>query len=356
MLKLEYKEYTLDFKFEAGTSRGILTNHSIVLLKLYDSDHPNVYGLGEAAPLKNLSPETVDEVIEVMRELQEALRAVSMPIDAEEMYHTVDELVLKKLPSLKFGLETAFLDLMNGGVRKLFDNAFSQGTALIPINGLIWMGKAEFMKQQIEEKLAAGFKCIKVKIGAIDFEKELELLEMLRSVSDELVIRVDANGAFATNEVFKKLGDLGPFQLHSIEQPIMAGQIEAMQLICKRSPVPVALDEELIGEMDKYQKQELLKIIHPQYIILKPTLLGGFRETLEWIQIAESMNIGWWLTSALESNVGLNAIAQFAGNFPENGYQGLGTGQIYHNNFESPLELNGSSLGYKHSKSWRVEF
>lgn len=356
MLKLEYKEYTLDFKFEAGTSRGILTRHHIVLLKVYDSAKSGVFGLGEAAPLQNLSPDTVEEVLEAMKELQEALRGTPLPAGEEEVYQLVGRLVSKELPSLKFGLEMALMDLINGGKRLLFDNAFSQGVKDIPINGLVWMGTPEFMKRQIEEKLAAGFKCIKVKIGAIDFEKELELLEMLRDVSDELMIRVDANGAFPTSEVFKKLSDLAPFQLHSIEQPIMAGQIEAMQLICRRSPVPVALDEELIGPMDRSQKQELLKLIRPQYIILKPTLLGGFRETLEWISIADSMGIGWWLTSALESNLGLNAIAQFAGNFRNQGYQGLGTGQLYHNNLESPLELNGPFLGYNREKQWGTLF
>ncbi|VXD15837.1 o-succinylbenzoate synthase [Marinoscillum sp. 108] len=356
MLKLEYRDYTLDFKFEAGTSRGILKDHPIVLLKIYDSEHSEVYGLGEAAPLHNLSPEKVEDVKEALAALSPKLKSIPMPDSEEEVFGLVSRLVLPTLPSLRMALETAFLDLINGGRRLIFNNDFYRGISAIPINGLIWMGAEDAMREQIAGKLSAGFKCIKMKIGAIDFEQELSLLRFLRAHDPDLIIRVDANGAFATDEVFSRLSQLEELGIHSIEQPIMAGQHEAMQLLCKRSPVPIALDEELIGVNEYSQKQELLKFIRPQYIILKPTLLGGFGATLEWISLAEQQGIGWWLTSALESNISLNAIAQFAGRFPSVGYQGLGTGQLYHNNIDSPLEIAGAFLGYNQERTWMNVF
>lgn len=356
MLKLEYREYTLDFKFEAGTSRGILNHHRVVLLKVYDQSSPGVYGLGEAAPLVNLSPERVEDVLEQLVDVAGQLQKMGMPYTEEEVFRAVDALVPPSLPSLRMGMECCLLDLMHGGRRVLFENDFSKGVSDIPINGLIWMGDYSTMEQQIDEKLAAGYKCIKMKIGAMDFGQELRLLAALRERSDQLVIRVDANGAFPTDTVFRQLTQLEPFGIHSIEQPIMAGQPEAMQLLCKLSKVPIALDEELIGITEPSQRVELLRLIRPPYIILKPTLLGGFSATLEWIRTAENFGIGWWLTSALESNIGLNAIAQFAGRFPDNGYQGLGTGQLYHNNFDSPLQINGGFLGYDLQKAWVADF
>lgn len=356
MLRLEYKDYTLDFKFDAGTSRGVMTQHAVVYIKIFDDQNPTVWGLGEAAPLLNLSPDKIEEVKKVLEKLPEQLKKHPKPENEEEVFHLVKSLISYELPSLRMAMETALLDLMNGGNRQIFHNEFFEGSRDIPINGLIWMGSPEFMREQIREKLASGFKCIKMKIGAIDFDQELELIKILREESEKLIIRVDANGAFATNSVFKKIAALEPYNIHSIEQPIMAGQVEAMQLLCKRTTVPIALDEELIGIMEPSQKHELLRLIRPQYIILKPTLLGGFSATLEWIKIAEQMNIGWWLTSALESNIGLNAIAQFAGNFSGISYQGLGTGQLYHNNIQSPLVINGAFLGYDKEAEWGEVF
>ncbi|RED97000.1 o-succinylbenzoate synthase [Marinoscillum furvescens] len=356
MLKLEYKDYTLDFKFDAGTSRGILRKHHVVYLKIYQSSMPDIKGYGEAAPLVGLSPETVADVLEALPDLAEKLEKVTIPIDEDDVWVLVDQLVGMELPSLRFALETAFLDLIGGGKMQLFDNDFTTGSKDIPINGLIWMGEESFMKTQISEKLNKGFKCIKLKVGAIDFEQELRLIEMLRKESESLMIRVDANGAFPVNEVFARLTELAKYGVHSIEQPIMPGQWEAMQLICKRTPVPIALDEELIGVAEFSQKQELLKMLRPQYIILKPTLLGGFKQTLEWIRLANQMNIGWWLTSALESNIGLNAVSQFAGNFSDIGYQGLGTGQLYSNNISSPLCISGAYLGIDTKQQWDLPF
>jgi L-alanine-DL-glutamate epimerase-like enolase superfamily enzyme len=212
------------------------------------------------------------------------------------------------------------------------------------------------MKQQIQEKLAQGFRCIKVKIGAIDFEKELSLLKFIRNHFDAqtIEIRVDANGAFSSNKALDKLNRLAAYQLHSIEQPIAQHPIEAMTELCKTSPIPIALDEELIGVFSVPNKQKLLEQIQPQYIILKPSLVGGFRGTKEWIEIAEALGIQWWITSALESNIGLNAIAQWT--FLQNNPmpQGLGTGGLYTNNFDCPLLVERGELKYNVQQSWNT--
>lgn len=350
-MKLDYLERTLKFRFEAGTSRGVLNEHKVCIFKISDGDLTK-YGLGEAAPLVNLSVEKLEDVLEYLPTLADGLKLQKTPISEYEVYSLAAQLVPEELPSLRFGVECALLDLMNGGERSLFENSFLSGGRDIPINGLIWMGDEEFMKTQIDEKLRSGYKCIKMKIGAIDFDTELKLLKYLRSKSETLTIRVDANGGFATHEVFSKLAQLAQYNIHSIEQPIMPSQHEAMQLISLRSEVPVALDEELIGIYDGAQKRALLRLIRPKYIVLKPTLLGGLRHTQEWISIAKEYGIGWWLTSALESSVGLNAISQLAGQFPESGYQGLGTGQLYENNIQSPLEVNGQFLSYNGKREW----
>ncbi|MFY0605190.1 MAG: o-succinylbenzoate synthase [Cyclobacteriaceae bacterium] len=355
MLRLEYKDYTLDFKFAAGTSRGILRKHHVMFVKVF-ADDSDLYGVGEAAPLPNLSIDSLDLIDDYLPELSSRLKNSSVPTNQHEVFSLVNEIVPQDLPSLKMALEVALLDLIHGGRHLCFKNSFYRGKSSIPINGLIWMDEAEKMSEQIQNKLAAGYRCVKMKIGAIDFEQELNLIQSLRAHSDDLIIRVDANGAFPTNEVLSKLMVLEAYNIHSIEQPIMAGQHEAMQLICRRSKVPIALDEELIGIHDFDKKEALLNLIRPQYIILKPTLLGGFKNTLEWMSLADQMNIGWWLTSALESNVALNAIAQFAANYPNSGFQGLGTGQLYHNNIESPLRIEKAALLYDEGVNWQSVF
>lgn len=266
-----------------------------------------------------------------------------------------DELI--EFPSIQFGVEMAFLSLESQTPFELFTSAFTEGTDAMPINGLVWMGNQAFMKSQIEEKLAQGFNCIKLKIGAIDFDKELELLAAIRKNFDAetIEIRVDANGAFTPEEALEKLKQLSVFQLHSIEQPIKANQIEAMHLLCSAKSFPIALDEELIGVFGKDSKEALLKAIQPQYIILKPSLVGGFRGTLEWITIAEQMNIGWWITSALESNIGLNAITQFTYTLGSKMPQGLGTGGLYTNNFDCPLYIENGKIKYNPSSNWNIE-
>nr|MBP6558505.1 o-succinylbenzoate synthase [Flavobacterium sp.] len=223
---------------------------------------------------------------------------------------------------------------------------------------LVWMGDEAFMKRQIEDKIAEGFTCIKMKIGAIDFEKELALLRYIRQNFDAetIEIRVDANCAFSENEALDKINQITGFKLHSIEQPIQKNHTDTMSVLCKMTNLPIALDEELIGVFSFEDKEQLLQKIQPQYIILKPSFIGGFRGTLEWISIAEKLNIGWWITSALESNVGLNAIAQFT--FLQNNLmpQGLGTGSLYTNNFDCPLQVSQGQLWYRNELDWKFDF
>jgi o-succinylbenzoate synthase len=265
---------------------------------------------------------------------------------------------LIEFPSIQFGIEMAFRSLKSENPFVLFPSKFTAGEKSILINGLVWMGDEVFMKQQIEEKIAQGFTCIKLKIGAIDFDKELELLRFIRQNFDEktIEIRVDANGAFNENEALYKINQITGFKLHSIEQPIQKNHTDTMSVLCKSTNLPIALDEELIGVFSLAEKEQLLQKIRPQYIILKPSFVGGFRGTLEWISIAKKMNIGWWITSALESNVGLNALAQFT--YLQNNPmpQGLGTGSLYTNNFDCPLEVSQGQLWYRKQLDWKFTF
>lgn len=249
------------------------------------------------------------------------------------------------------------LDLINGGERLIFNNSFSKGESSLIINGLVWMGDEQFMLNQIDEKLKAGYSCIKMKIGAIDFDKECGLLKSIRDKysHDRITLRVDANGAFGKDDALKKLKTLATFKIHSIEQPIKQGQVDFMSQLCLKSPIAIALDEELIGVWGYENKKRLLKKINPQYIILKPTLLGGILETKEWLSIAEELKIGWWITSALESNIGLNAVSQLTAEFKVDMPQGLGTGGLYNNNFPSPLSLEREELYYrKEGTQWEM--
>ena len=256
------------------------------------------------------------------------------------------DLIPASLPAVRFGFETAFLDLENGGKRIIYKNDFSLNQKPIPINGLVWMGDFDFMQSQLEEKLEQGFSCIKLKIGAIDFEKECNLLEFIRKRFDDskITIRVDANGAFPANETLNKLEILSNYAIHSIEQPIMANQWYEMKRLCAETPLPIALDEELIPLVNLEDKKRMLDYIQPQFLIFKPTLLGGLQKTAEWIELCKERNIDWWITSALESNIGLNAISQFVANYNPTLPQGLGTGKLYHNNIESSLEIENGQI------------
>ena len=333
MIKASYFPYQLEFKKPSGTSRGILTYKKIWIVKLWNEENPEVFGLGECNPLVGLSIDDRDDFVENLKNICENINDF---INVE----------LHEFPSIRFAIETAHKDLMNGGKRILFDNEFSRGEKGIVINGLVWMGSKEDMSKQIAEKIEQGFKCIKLKIGAIDFETELALLKSIRDQYSEsdIEIRVDANGAFTAHDALKKLEHLAKFKLHSIEQPIKQGQGEVMAKLCKVTPLAIALDEELIIHQRKDEKEILLKEIQPQYIILKPSLVGGWKASEEWIASAEKLNINWWITSALESNIGLNAIAQWTAELKTKTPQGLGTGGLYTNNFDSKLKIKGQIL------------
>lgn len=340
-MKASYQKYMLNFKRPSGTSRGIMTEKETWFIILEENGKK---GIGECGILRGLSADDRDDY-------EEKLKWV-----CENIYLGETALweALLEFPSIQFGVEMAFLSLKSENPYVLFPSKFTSSSKSIVINGLVWMGEASFMKQQIEEKLATGFNCIKLKIGAIDFQKELDLLQFIRShfSSEQIEIRVDANGAFTLNEALDKLNQLNQFELHSIEQPIKKGNIQAMSDLCKNTPFPIALDEELIGIFSLEEKEKLLQKIRPQYIILKPSFIGGFRGTKEWIDLADKYGIGWWITSALESNIGLNAISQWT--FIQNSKmpQGLGTGALYTNNFECPLEVSQGQLWYNTSKKW----
>ncbi|UBM63127.1 o-succinylbenzoate synthase [Candidatus Sulfidibacterium hydrothermale] len=348
MLQLSYKKHVLQFKRPAGTSRGVLTQKTSYYLLVRDTENPEITGIGECSTIKGLSPDPWNRY-------EETLDAVCHGPEPPEYWLQAG---LEDFPSIRFGLETALLDRQKGGRRILFPSEFTQGRKGITINGLIWMGDAGFMKQQIRKKLDAGFRCVKLKIGAIDFEKELELLKMIRLEHDEkeLELRVDANGAFAPDEALEKLKRLSDFALHSIEQPIRQGQWEMMARLCETSPVPVALDEELIGLKTTEEMQKMMQTVRPQYLVLKPSLLGGFAKSRQWIAMAEQSGTGWWVTSALEGNIGLNAIAQWTFLLENPLPQGLGTGQLFTNNISSPLFIEGDQLKFAPENRWDLDF
>lgn len=343
-MRATYHQYMLEFKRPSGTSRGVMTQKETWFIVLEENGKK---GIGECGILRGLSADDRSDY-------EEKLQWVCANIHLGE--HALWESLLE-FPSIQFGVEMAFLSLKSDNPYVLFPSEFTNTSKSIPINGLIWMGEPSFMKEQIEEKLADGFKCIKLKIGAIDFDKELELLQFIRAhfPADKIEIRVDANGAFSSAEALDKLNQLYKFQLHSIEQPIKKGTIELMHDLCKATPFPIALDEELIGVFSIEEKEKLLQEVQPQYIILKPSFVGGFRGTQEWITLAEKYNIGWWITSALESNIGLNAIAQWTFLLNSPMPQGLGTGALYKNNFDCPLEVSQGQLWYDTARKWDSE-
>ena len=340
-MKAAYAPYRLIFKAPAGTSRGILLHKDTYFLKVWDESNPEVYGLGECALFKGLSREDTPLYESKLREMCQNI-ALGKSTD------------LSEYSSLQFGLETALCDLSNGGRRVVVDTPFVHGETTIPINGLVWMGSFDEMSARIEEKLSAGFTTIKLKIGAIDFESELELIRQLRGrfSSETLTIRVDANGGFSPEEALPKLNRLAAYGIHSCEQPIKPNQWAEMRKICAESPIHIALDEELIGITDPMQMFMLLREIAPQYLIIKPSLMGGFVGAQEWLKMAKMTNTGAWFTSALESNVGLNAIAQVVAKFNPLIPQGLGTGALYTNNIESPLYQKADYLAYNPEGKW----
>jgi len=347
MITIRIIEHPLQFKTPGGTSRGVLTDKPTWFIEFTNDDGSK--GYGECSLIPKLSIDSIDELrIQFDRLTQQGF-------SSEAEIHALIA-VCDHLPAFQFALETAWLDLKGGGQRSLFDHEFSRGEDSIPINGLIWMGSREHMLNQVKKKLASGFTCIKMKIGAIDFEEELAVLRFIRSQfsAQEIELRVDANGAFSTQDALERLKRLSDFDLHSIEQPIQPRQWEAMASLCEDSPLAIALDEELIGISSAEEKRECLRTINPQYIILKPSLVGGLAAAKTWIDIALEYNIGWWNTSALESNIGLNAIAQWTYSLNPTLPQGLGTGQLFTNNIPSPLQINNGHLTYNPSEKWML--
>jgi len=341
MLKAFFKPYNLIFKQASGTSRGVLREKKTYFLILEDGQNK---GIGECGLFKGLS---CDDRPDYEDQLQWVCEHIDLVLD-ELLKQTID------FPSIQFGLEMAFLSLQAQDNFELFPSKFTQGQDQIAINGLIWMGEKSFMKSQIVDKIQQGFSCVKLKIGAIDFEEELALLKYIRQEfsAQDIELRVDANGAFAPDEALEKLNRLSEYELHSIEQPIKPDQWKAMAELCEKTPLDIALDEELIGVQHVTKRQKLLQTIQPHYIILKPSLVGGFEHCKTWMTMAEQQQIGYWMTSALESNIGLNAIAQFTYNLGLKRPQGLGTGGLFTNNIKSPLEVRGEYLTYNPHKKW----
>ncbi len=348
-MKADFVSRTFRFRFNARTSRGPMPDKTSWFIRLWSEDNPGVVGIGECGPLPGLSPEEPDRVPEILNELVDAINSMSSPTSGRLM-----DLLPHNTPAVRFALETALFDLEKGGKRVLYHNSFLAGHP-IPINGLVWMGDADFMERQVRDKVAQGFTCIKLKVGALDFEKECSLLEWMRAeFAGAISIRLDANGAFTSENAMAKLERLAKFNIHSIEQPVRPRD-PVMRELCEHSPIPVALDEELIGVDTREEKQALLETLKPQFIILKPTLHGGLSGSAEWISLADTLGTGWWITSALESAVGLNAVSQFTAALNVMIPQGLGTGMIYENNFESPLRVSGGELIYDDSLSWQIE-
>lgn len=334
-MRLAYAPYILKFKEPAGTSRGIMTEKPTFLLKVWDERNPEVFGIGEASVFPGLSPEADGRY---GFKLMELVANVALGRDTDLSRHS----------SIQLGLEQALRDFASGGRGIYAPSPFTRGDTELTINGLVWMGSVAEMAERAAMKVEQGFRCLKFKIGARDWEEELEMIRAVRSMysASELTVRVDANGAFRPDETLRKLDSLARFDIHSVEQPIAPGNPYGMAIICHDSPIPVALDETLIGMHSEEARRMVLDIIRPQYIILKPSLCGGFSGAERWIELAGERNIGWWVTSALESNVGLDAIAQWTATLGSDLVQGLGTGGLFTNNFTSPLRLEGEHLRY----------
>jgi len=342
-IRASYSIHDLDFIKPAKTSRNTLLAKRVYVLKL---ERGNQVAYGEISPFEGLSIDAVPHFEYKLKEVMHWLNAGHNPRDLE----------LSDWPSINFGLETAWLDLASDKAFQLFDNTFTEGKAGIPINGLVWMAEPENMLKQVEDKIKSGFTCVKMKVGALDFDAECRMLETIRKQYSpfEIELRVDANGAFPADTAAEMLRELSRFDLHSIEQPIATSQWDDMARLCRESKLDIALDEELLGLEPETQGMTVLKQIAPQYIIMKPGLLGGFRITDAWIELARNQNLGWWITSALESNIGLNAIAQYTASKKVTMPQGLGTGQLFKNNFESPLKIKIGQLYYTLDKPWSI--
>jgi len=347
MLRFSIQKETFTFKQPSGTSRGVLTEKHAWFIRFWQEKQAEIVGLGECSIIPRLSPDfedfvryeaKINELVNLFIQVQQETT------DLHPFFKSIEA-----FPSILFGIEIAYLDLINGGKAHFFDSNFTLQHKKIPINGLIWMGDQTFIEQQIQEKLTQGYTCLKMKVGAINFETEFEILAKLRKnyPKEQLILRVDSNGAFSPSEALDKLNRLASLDIHSIEQPIQQGQWEEMAKLCQTSDLAIALDEELIGITAYEAKKSLLETIKPPYIILKPSLHGGFTGCHEWIKLAEEHHIQWWMTSALESNVGLNAITQFTATFNNELHQGLGTGSLYVSNTPSKLKVEKGFVWYE---------
>ncbi len=344
MLKACFKKHTFEFITPGGTSRGVLNTKDSWYIIVYDDQFPDQKGIGECSLIYGLSIDKPDLFESKLTEVVNNIEKWDLWLEGG----------LDDFPAIRMGLETAIKDLLEGGEQILFPSEFTEGRAQIPINGLVWMGDYRIMKERVIEKINAGFHCIKIKIGAIKFDEEIALLKLIRKdFSDkDIEIRVDANGAFAPGDAMEKLNRLSEYNLHSIEQPVKPGQWDVMAELCRKSPLAIALDEELIGIKTESEIRNMLTVIKPQYIILKPSLLGGMRQSYRFIAEAEKQDINWWVTSALEGNIGLNAIAQWTYTLNNNVPQGLGTGMLFSNNIPSPLAIEMGGLFYDCQGIW----
>lgn len=346
MLQASWIPYSLRFRFAAGTSRGQLLEKPGWFLLIKDKSNPSITGIGEISLIPGLSPENEFDIPDILNQFCDNINQAERWLETNARH----------LPALRFGFETAMSDLNVAGTKIFVDNVFTRGEWGLPINGLVWMGDFSLMLERIESNISAGYNVIKLKIGAIGFEQELKLISDLRKrfSASEIEIRLDANGAFSPDEVLEKIHRLSEFEIHSIEQPIKPQQWDLMAELCYNSPVPIALDEELIGIHDFHKADLMLRKIRPAFIILKPSLLGGLAVSDKWISLASNLGIGWWATSALESNIGLNAIAQWVSSKDLQLHQGLGTGQLYYNNIPSPLRARDAQLFHMKEHPWEL--
>lgn len=343
MLEASYCKYILKFIQPAITSRATMLEKETFFIKIHDIEDPNIFGIGECAIFRGLSSDDIPNFESILKTICDDINTIN-----------ISDI---KYSSIRFGLETALADLKNGGKHIIYDTKWRQGNSSIPINGLVWMGSYDDMFKRINEKISNGFNCIKLKIGGIKFEDELKLLNYIRSSFpiSKLQIRLDANGAFSTQDALSYLDQLSVYNIHSIEQPIKPKQWNELAIICKNSPIPIALDEELLGINDMELKNQIIQFINPSFLVLKPSLCGGFYGAEEWINVADRHKIGWWATSALESNIGLNAIAQWISTKEVSMPQGLGTGLLFSNNIKSPIEQINNVLIYNTTKQWDLE-
>jgi O-succinylbenzoate synthase len=344
MIKAVTRNKEFKFRKPATTSRGVLLKKHVFFIILYDTDNPLCRGIGECSLFPGLSMDDVENFEQKLSNI------VNMINKGWFNFKTP----IREWPSINFAIETAHRDLISGGERILYPSEFTAGKDTILINGLVWMGSKDDMVKQINDKLNLGFHCLKLKIGAINFNDEFDIIQRIRQKfsSEVLEIRVDANGSFSSKEALEKLKRLSDLDLHSIEQPILPSQLDEMASLCLKSPLSIALDEELIGKYPLENKKKLLNIIKPQFIVLKPGILGGIKSSEEWITVANDMHIGWWVTSALETNIGLNAIAQWTYTLKNPVHHGLSTGSLFENNINSPLASIGEKLYYFSRKKW----